>query len=312
MSRRRAFWHVLRRVLVAAFFLAVAFLLLRFARLVNWPGVGAAIAGYESWQLAAAGAMTVLSYLIYGSYDLLGRSYTGHALTRRRVLGIAFVSYAFNLNLGTLVGGAGFRYRLYSRAGLGFGTISGVLGMSIATNWLGYLPLAGLAFVTHSVPVPSGWELGATALEALGGLMLVILAAYLALCGLTHDRHWRLRGHPIKVPSLPVAFLQLVLSSANWLIIVTIVYLFLPEQIGYGVVLGVMLLGAVAGVMAHIPAGLGVLEAVFIALLGGHIAQHELLAALLTYRAIYYFCPLLLALLLYLGFEAGVKGGDVT
>lgn len=219
MSRRRALRQVLRRVLAAAFFLAVAFLLLRFARLVDWPGVGAAIARYESWQLATAGAMTVLSYSIYGSYDLLGRSYTGHALTRRRVLGIAFVSYAFNLSLGTLVGGAGFRYRLYSRAGLGVGTISCVLGMSIATNWLGYLPLAGVAFVTRSVPVPSGWEFGATALEVLGGLMLVTVAGYLALCALARGRRWRLRGHPIKVPSLPFALLQLALSSANWLII---------------------------------------------------------------------------------------------
>lgn len=120
-------------------------------------------------------------------------------------------------------------------------------------------------------------------------------------------RRWRLRGHPIKVSSLPFALLQLALSSANWLIIVAIVYQFLPQHIGYGAVPGVMLLGAVAGVMAHIPAGLGVLEAVFIALLGGHVARPELLAALLTYRAIYYFCPLLLALLPYLGFEAGAK-----
>ena len=30
---------------------------------------------------------------------------------------VTFVSYVFNLNLGSLVGGVAFRYRLYSRLG---------------------------------------------------------------------------------------------------------------------------------------------------------------------------------------------------
>jgi hypothetical protein len=34
-------------------------------------------------------------------------------------MGVTFISYAFNLNLGSLVGGVAFRYRLYSRLGLG-------------------------------------------------------------------------------------------------------------------------------------------------------------------------------------------------
>jgi uncharacterized membrane protein YbhN (UPF0104 family) len=40
-------------------------------------------------------------------------------VARGTVMQVSFTSYAFNLNLGSLVGGIGFRYRLYSRAGLG-------------------------------------------------------------------------------------------------------------------------------------------------------------------------------------------------
>ena len=64
------------------------------------------------------------------------------------------------------------------------------------------------------------------------------------------------------------------------------------------------LAAAVAGVIAHVPAGLGVLEAVFIALLGATVPEPRLLGALLAYRALYYIVPLAAAVPLYLRSEA--------
>ena len=58
----------------------------------------------------------------------------------------------------------------------------------------------------------------------------------------------------------------------------------------------------------HVPAGLGVIEAVFVAVLGPAgmdlAGEPRLLAALLAYRAVYYLLPLLFALAFYLAFEA--------
>ncbi len=48
------------------------------------------------------------------------------------------------------------------------------------------------------------------------------------------------------------------------------------------------------------PAGLGVLEAVFVALLAHEVAETRPLAALLAYRALYYLLPLAVALVAYL------------
>ena len=87
-----------------------------------------------------------------------------------------------------------------------------------------------------------------------------------------------------------------------------IVYLLLQGQAPYPTVLGVLMLGAVAGAITHVPAGLGVLEAVFVLVLGASIARPDLLAALLTYRALYYLGPLLLALLVYLTLEMRSRG----
>ena len=73
----------------------------------------------------------------------------------------------------------------------------------------------------------------------------------------------------------------------------------------YFFVLGVLLVSSIAGVIVHIPAGIGVLEAVFIALLAGeHTSKGTIIAALLAYRVLYYFIPLLLALICYCCWKA--------
>ena len=74
-----------------------------------------------------------------------------------------------------------------------------------------------------------------------------------------------------------------------------IVFTLLQGRIDYPAVLAVLLIAAVAGVLAHVPAGLGVLEGVFVALLSHRVPAEELIAALLAYRAIYYLAPLVLA-----------------
>ncbi len=54
-------------------------------------------------------------------------------------------------------------------------------------------------------------------------------------------------------------------------------------------VLGVLLISSIAGVIIHIPAGIGVLEAVFVALLSGENLSHgTIIAALLAYRVLYF------------------------
>jgi uncharacterized membrane protein YbhN (UPF0104 family) len=69
----------------------------------------------------------------------------------------------------------------------------------------------------------------------------------------------------------------------------------------------VLLVGAIVGVFAHVPAGLGVFEFIFVALLSHRVPEARLLAALLGYRAIYYIVPTLIAGAMYLAFELKAK-----
>lgn len=294
------------------FFVLIAGLLFSQARQIEWGEVGVALRAYPATTLLAAAALAALSHLIYSGIDLFGRHWTKHGLPLRQVMPLTFVCYAFNLNLGSLVGGFAMRYRLYSRLGLPVDTITRVLGMSLVTNWLGYLVLAGGVFATRTITPPEGWKIGAVALQGLGVALLLVAATYLLACAFSTRRRLSLRGHEFTLPSGRIGLLQLLVSATNWATIGGVLYVLLQGRIDYPVVLGTLLVAAVAGVLTHIPAGLGVLEAVFIALLGAQVPRHELLGALLAYRALYYLLPLLLATVLYLLMEARARARPGT
>ena len=297
-------WRRMRQLLLAGFALLVLALLVSSARDMDWAGAWRAVRGYSAATLLLAGGLAALSHALYGSFDLLGRGYTGHRLSTARVWATAFVSYAFNLNLGSLVGGFGFRLRLYSRAGLRAGVIGRIIGISLVTNWLGHAAAGGVVLVLGAIELPPSWPLHGIALRACGVVLLLAVSGYLLACTVAPGRVWDVRGQRIELPDARLAFTQLLLSSANWSLIGGVIFVLLGAQIAYPTVLGVLLLAGVAGVITHIPAGLGVLEAVFLVLLSGQLPQATVLGAMLAYRALYYLIPMAVAIAVYFVLEA--------
>jgi uncharacterized membrane protein YbhN (UPF0104 family) len=301
--RSRPWWPWTRRLLTLLFFVAVAALLVRFARNVDWNEVFASLRDTPRPALLAAIGFAMASHLLYSCFDLIGRRYTGHELATRKVMAVNFISYAFNLNLGSLVGGVAFRYRLYSRLGLDSGEITRILSMSMLTNWLGYMLLGGLLFVMHPLQLPPSWKMGNHGLQWLGAGLVLVAVAYFVACLRSGDRVWTVRGHELFLPQWRMAGLQLAISCLNWSLMGGAVFMLLQRQVPYTDVLAVLLIGAVAGVITHVPAGLGVFEFVFVTLLSHQISEGRLIGALLGYRAIYYIVPLMVAALLYLVME---------
>jgi len=288
--------------LTLAFFAVLIYLAWRYARTIAWQDVQQALADTPTPALLAAGVMAAISHAIYSCFDLLGRAYTRHRLRAVQVLGITFISYAFNLTLGSLVGGIGMRLRLYTRLGLSALTVTRVFIFSIVTNWFGFLVLAGAVFALAPPPVGTDWS--SPALRALGLGLLTLAGGYAAVCLRTRQRRLRLFRHAFRLPRPRLVALQLALSCAHWASTGAVLYFLLQAKLDYLSVLGVLLVAAVAGVLTHIPAGLGVLEAVFLTLLSDTVPVHVLLAALLAYRAIYYLVPFFLAVALYGVIEA--------
>nr|WP_129953073.1 lysylphosphatidylglycerol synthase domain-containing protein [Rahnella sp. RFA10(1/100)] len=308
MSVSRPRLRLAKKILTWIFFIAVAVLLVVYARTVNWEDVWKVIRNYNRTPLLISAGLVIISYLLYGCYDLLARAYCGHKLAARQVMLVSFVCYAFNLTLSTWVGGIGMRYRLYSRLGLPGSTITRIFSLSITTNWLGYILLGGIIFTFGVVELPAHWYIDEGTLRIVGLILLAMVAAYLWFCAFAKHRHMTVKGQKLVLPSFKFALAQMVISSANWMAMGAIIWLLIGQDMNYFFILGVLLVSSIAGVIVHIPAGIGVLEAVFIALLAGeHTSQGTIIAALLAYRVLYYFLPLLLALVCYLLLESRAK-----
>lgn len=301
--RARPWWPWLRKAFWLAFFALLGYLLVSQARSIAWDEVAQTLRALPLPVLLAAGGLAFASHLLYSSFDLLGRRAVGHRLPAPQVMLVTFISYAFNLNMGALVGGVASRYRLYGRLGLDEMQVTRVMAVSMVTNWLGYLLLGGLAFALFPLALPAEWDISDAVLQIAGGLLAAVALGYVAACAFSRKRSLALRGQTFTLPSGRTALLQLAMSCLNWSLIAGTIFVLLQGQVDYVTVLTVLLLAAVAGVVTHVPAGLGVLEAVFVALLGTQIAPAQLIGTLLAYRALYYLAPLALAVLAFLFLE---------
>jgi uncharacterized membrane protein YbhN (UPF0104 family) len=181
------------------------------------------------------------------------------------------------------------------------------MSLSMLANWMGYVALAGLVFSLQPLRLPASWPLDGTHLRLIGVALLAGAAAYLGVCAFSRQRALRLRGHTIELPTFQMAGLQLLMGAGNWLLMASIIFVLLQQRITFSDVLSALLLGAVAGVITRIPAGLGVLEAVFVALFSQQMPKHELLAALVAYRLVYFIAPLAVASLVYLVMETRAR-----
>jgi uncharacterized membrane protein YbhN (UPF0104 family) len=300
--QRRGKW-----LLSVIFLVAVVWIVVDRGRELDWVEIGEALRAYSVATVASSFALAMIAYLACGSYDLLSRHYVKHDIPTPTVMAIAFVSYAVNLNVGALLGGMGFRYRLYSRYGLSTAQTTQIIGLSVLTNWAGFILLAGLLLLLTPPQLKSSWHMGHAALQGGGLLLLGIVAAYLAFCAVFHGRKREIRGVEFECPSLPYAGAQLALSAVTWSAASASVFLLMPDSVPFGPVMIAFMASGLGGLIVRLPAGIGVLEGTFIALLGSSVGHGKLMAALLAFRAVYYIAPLIAALVLHLALEMRAK-----
>lgn len=315
-----AAWQRWHKPLLALAGLTVLALLAWQARKLDWPAAWAAILAMPPATLAGALLLAALGHANYGCFDLLSQRYLGFRLARWRTWLTATVSYAFNLNLGSAIGGAAIRWRLYATQGVRPGVIAQIFSLGVFTNWIGYAALAGTVLVFGQQwfdPAAPADEAGAMAQIAhgvrrwlagdgplwVGTLLLLGVAAYAALVLWGQGRQADVRGHRLHVPSRGLALTQVVVSVVNWSLIAAVVWVLLRGEVPYGQVLATQVLASIVMLMIHVPGGLGVLEAVYLTMLHDAIGAGPLLGALLVFRVVYFFVPLAWACAAYLVLE---------
>lgn len=297
----------LKHLLTLVIIVAVAWFVFGQAREMDWPAVGEALRSYGWKSLAVAAMIALPGQVACASFDLVGRYSTGHRLPVSRVMLISITGYYFSLNLGALVGGLAFRYRLYLPYGFRAVRISQIIGLSVLTNWLGYVLIAGFVLTVRPPALPFDSAPSTLVLRSIGIAFLLASAGYLAMCAFQGGRPVRMRGTEIPLPGLRLAGVQYALSVLSWGTIGAVLAWLIPGEVSWFVIMPVLMVSAIAGIWSHVPGGLGVTEAIFLGMLGGQVGKSELLAALVVFRAVYYLLPFLLAVLAYIHLEATAK-----
>jgi uncharacterized membrane protein YbhN (UPF0104 family) len=287
---------------------AILYFVLRRAAAVDWPSVGRALGSYGTENLAYAFAFALPAFIACATFDLFGRHATQHRLSVPHVMLISYTGYYFSLNLGALVGGLAFRYRLYVPYGFSPMTIGEIIALSVITNWSGYVLMAGAVLAYQPPDFPPQWGVSTAVMRGTGVALLAAAGAYIALCALRGGMRVRWKGSNLRLPTIRVAGLQILASMTNWAGIGAVISWLLPGEIGWMEVMPVLMISAIAGLWSHIPGGLGVTEAVFLELLGHRLPENEVLAAVLVFRALYYVAPFAVAIIGYLYLEATAKG----
>ncbi|MEA2783455.1 MAG: phosphatidylglycerol lysyltransferase [Rhodospirillaceae bacterium] len=287
-------------VLLAA---AVAYALRGLIHALDYHRVVLAVHSTPTRVLLLAVLATMVSYAALIGYDLSALRYVG-ARVPRAIAGLAaFCAYALGntVGLGTLTGGA-VRYRFYSAAGLEPGKIGRIILFCAVSFVLGILSVLGLSLLFETQAVAMLIRLPANELRVIGVLCLLAIAGSLVLCALRDSL--QLGSLRIKLPSLPLALMQLLLATIDITVSAAVLWVLLPPaQIDFGAFVAVYAVAIALGTASHVPGGIGVFEGAIMLAVGRHVRLDDVAAALLLYRAIYYLGPLALATLLLGGFE---------
>jgi phosphatidylglycerol lysyltransferase len=254
--------------------------------------------------IAGATLCTAASYWLLGFYDVLALRYLGKLVPYARTVFTSFIAYSFGHSFGiaAFTGGA-VRYRLYSSAGLNAADVATVAGFCTVTTAIGLGALAGVSFIFAPHQGMNPPHMNHHIVQALGALLLLLIAAY-ALWSLVGPREIEVGGWALRAPAPLVALPQIALAVVDLALSAMVLWLLLPANSGVGLLVfaGAYSTAITAGVISHIPGGLGVFETLIVLALPS-VPADQLLGSLLAWRAIYYVLPLLVAALLFGGQE---------
>ena len=265
----------------------------RLTQEIRFKDVMQAVHSLTPAQLVLALAFTAASYVILTCYDVLALRLIGRPLPWRTAALASFTSYTLSHNLGlALLTGGSARYRVYSNAGLEAGDVARVVGITGAMFWSGVITIAAGALLAHPGPLTLlGVTFAAPIPRAVGLALSAVVVGLIIACGFV-DQRMGWRGFTFPVPRPRQALAQLAIagldiacaSAALFALIPGISPALLPAFIlAYS-------LAVIASVITHVPGGVGVFEAVILAVVP--VDRTTLFAALIAYRVIYYLLPL--------------------
>lgn len=242
-------------------------------------------------------AASAAGYAALIGYDWSALSYIGKRLPLPTVILGGFLGYAFGNTIGlSAVSGGAVRYRIYSALGLDAFDVAAIATFAATAYGIGstLLGLGALAWHPQALTgiVPMDPEtLRLWSLAGLAGSTGVLLG--LALRG----GALRLGRFTIRAPRIRELIRQMAFTVIEILAAALVLYMLLPSgSLPYANLLVVYAVASMAGVVSHVPGGVGVFESVVIAALPASVPVDQAVTGLLLFRLIYFLLPFVIAL----------------
>lgn len=296
-------WRLAGTVVSTAVFCLALWLLYGAIRRVEFADILDRLAEVPARAVVAAALLSLLSYLALGGFDWLAMRYIGRRVPLWRTLLASFISHAVSHSAGfaALTGGA-VRYRFYSASGLSALEVGAVIMFCGWTFVVGAAALAGLALLLEPGRFAGLTGLPEIGLRLAGAAVLGLVAAY-GLLGRLRRRPLSLAGRPVPLPRPPMVLAQLLFAIADLAFVAAALWMLLPAGAPpLPALLGIYVLGNLAGIVAHVPGGIGVFETAVVLMLPD-LGSDAVLGALLLWRAVYNLLPLALAGVLMAAYE---------
>lgn len=293
----QAYRGILLSLVVLLVFGFTAFAIYGLTTEVSYDEVIAALADTRWSSIALAVLFTMLSFAALTAYDLNALAYIGRKLPPVPVAMTAFSAYAVGntAGFGALSGGA-IRFRGYSRLGLSPEDIGRVIAFVTFAFGIGLLAVTALACL---VTAPRVGEIIGLSEHAIRIVAIVIIAALVVLVFIGRDgREIALGKLHLRLPDSRTSSQQFLITALDISASASTLYVLLPHtDIGWPSFLAIYATAVGAGVLSHVPAGLGVFETVIVAALGSTVDIDQVLGSLVLYRVIYHVLPLVVATL---------------
>ena len=257
-----------------------------------------------SFKIILALILALTYYLILGGYDVVAFKFINVPLKFKNVVFTCFISNALGNNTGySMLFGGSIRYRLYSLYNVSMLNVTKVLFFSSATIWFGLLIIGGIVFTFFPVNFTDTKFFFSSSLP-LGILFLTIVTLY-TLLSLFKSKPIKLFNKwTITFPNIKITLWQMLLATADWVIASCTLFVLLPQgEISYITLLQIFLVAQMLGILSQVPGGMGVFETAIVMMLPEATQSSYVMGALLAYRAIFYFFPLGIALLLLASHE---------
>ncbi len=292
--------------LVVALFALAILVLRRELAAHSYSEIVGQIRSLSRETLLGAIGLTIFGYGILTRYDALAMEYVGRRIQPFKIIVASFTAYSLSQTLGfAMFTGGAVRYRFWSSWGLSAPEIARAVGFAGVTLWLGAVTLTGLALLIEPGALSGVTALHPALFRVIGALLLLAVVAYL-LVPLLRREPVSLFGWSFEIPRPIRAFEQLLLSCVDWCLAAGVLYLLLPNTPGlrFPAFIGLFVLAQVAGLVSHVPGGLGVFDTLIVVALEPYASAGTVLGALVAYRAIYYLLPFLVGVSLLVGTEA--------